>query len=102
MTQPRSPCYKVAARLDVPDLVKRARSAALTGLHLRVLEPGRLAAGDAIELVERAPNAVTVADAVRARFAPVADLGLVARVLELPYLADDWRTKIAARLPRAA
>jgi len=54
----------------VPDLVIRARRTAFTGLHLRVLEPGYVGAGDAIEPVSRAEHEITVADAVRARFGP--------------------------------
>ena len=98
VSQPRSPCYKVAARLGIPDLVIRARRARFTGLHLRVLEPGELAAGDAIELVERASHAITVADAVAARFDPAPDPALVAAVLALPALAEEWRGKTAPRL----
>jgi MOSC domain-containing protein YiiM len=101
VAQPRSPCFKVAARLGIPDLVMRARRSALTGLHLRVLEPGRLAAGDGIAVVERPRHAITIADAVRARFgAP--DPDLVARVLAVPELAEEWRVKTAPRLARAA
>jgi MOSC domain-containing protein YiiM len=102
VAQPRSPCYKVAARLAVPDLVIRARRARLTGMHLRVLEPGELAAGDAIEVVERPTHGITVADAVAARFDPAPDQAVVARVLALPQLAEQWREKTAPRLAKAA
>ncbi len=101
VAQPRSPCFKVAARLAIPDLVMRARRTRFTGLHLRVLEPGELAAGDAIELVERAAHGITVADAVAARFDPAPDQALVAAVLGLPELAEQWREKTAPRLSRA-
>jgi MOSC domain-containing protein YiiM len=101
VSQPRSPCFKVAARLGIPDLVMRERRAGFTGLHLRVLEPGSIAAGDAIEVVSRAPHAVTVADAVRARFG-ASDPELVASVLAVPELAEEWRLKTAPRLARAA
>jgi MOSC domain-containing protein YiiM len=102
VSQPRSPCAKVAARLGIPDLVVRARRARLTGLHLRVLEPGELGAGDAIEVVERAVHGVTVADAVCARFDPSPPRDLVAAVLAVPALAEEWRMKTAPRLARAA
>jgi MOSC domain-containing protein YiiM len=102
VAQPRSPCFKVAARLAIPDLVMRARRTRFTGMHLRVLEPGDLAAGDAIELVERAAHGITVADAVAARFDPAPDQALVAAVLGLPELAEQWREKTAPRLARAA
>jgi MOSC domain-containing protein YiiM len=102
VSQPRSPCAKVAARLGIPDLVMRARRSRCTGLHLRLLEPGELGAGDAIEVVERAAHGVTVADAVAARFDPAPPRELVATVLALPALAEEWRAKTAPRLARAA
>jgi MOSC domain-containing protein YiiM len=102
VSQPRSPCAKVAARLGIPDLVVRARRARLTGLHLRVLEPGELGAGDAIEVVARAAHGISVADAVAARFDSSPDQGLVAAVLAVPALAEEWRVKTAPRLARAA
>jgi MOSC domain-containing protein YiiM len=102
VSQPRSPCAKVAARLGIRDLVMRARRSRCTGLHLRVLEPGELAAGDAIELVERASHRITVADAVSARFDSAPDQALVAALLVLPELAEEWRVKTAPRLAAAA
>jgi MOSC domain-containing protein YiiM len=102
VSQPRSPCAKVAARLGIPDLVMRARRARFTGLHLRVVEPGELAAGDAIERLERPDHGITVADAVAARFDAAPDPALVAAVLALPALAEEWRVKTAPRLARAA
>ena len=101
VSQPRSPCPKPAARLGVPDLVMRARRERITGLHLRVLEPGELGAGDAIELVEPAAHGITVADAVAARFDPAPDPGLVRAVLDVPELALEWRAKTAPRLAAA-
>ena len=101
VSQPRSPCFKVAARLGIPDLVSCARRTGFTGLHLRVREPGAVAAGDAIAVVSRARHGVTVFDAVRARFGPP-DPELVAAVLAVPELAPEWRVKTAPRLARAA
>jgi hypothetical protein len=57
--------------------------------------------GDAIEAVSRARHGVTVFDAVRARFGPP-DPELVAAVLAVPELAEEWRVKTAPRLARAA
>jgi MOSC domain-containing protein YiiM len=102
VSQPRSPCAKVAARLGMPDLVVRARRARLTGLHLRVLEPGELGAGDAIEVVERPGHEITVADAVAARFGAAPARELLDAVLAVPGLAEEWRVKTAPRLAAAA
>jgi MOSC domain-containing protein YiiM len=101
VSQPRSPCFKVAARLGISDLVIRARRTGFTGLHLRVLEPGSVACGDEIEVVGRPSHGVTVFDAVAARFGP-RDPGLVAAVLAVPELAEEWRSATAPRAARAA
>jgi MOSC domain-containing protein YiiM len=91
VSQPRSPCHKVAARLGRPGLVAEARRTGFVGLHLRVLAPGMLAAGDPIERLERPDHGVTVADAVRARFERRPRL-----IAAAPELAADWRAKTAA------
>jgi MOSC domain-containing protein YiiM len=101
VSQPRSPCFRVAARLAIPDLVMRARRTGFTGLHLRVLEPGEIGRGDALERVDRPAHGVTVADAVRARFGAL-DRDLVAALLAVPELAEEWRAKTAPRLAQAA
>jgi MOSC domain-containing protein YiiM len=64
--------------------------------------PGELAAGDAIEPVERAAHGITVADAVTARFGAAPSRELVAAVLAVPALAAEWRLKTAPRLAAAA
>jgi MOSC domain-containing protein YiiM len=102
VSQPRSPCAKVAARLEIADLVMQARRSRCTGLHLRVLVPGELGAGDAIEVLARPAHGITVADAVSARFDPAPPRELVAAVLALPELAEEWRAKTAPRLAQAA
>ena len=55
VSQPRSPCWKIDRRLKVDDASRFVEAAGITGWYYRVLEPGTVAAGDAIELLER-PN----------------------------------------------
>lgn len=53
VSQPRSPCWKLARRVGVPDLVARVESNFRSGWYARVLQPGWVAAGDAVEGLER-------------------------------------------------
>lgn len=53
VSQPRSPCWKIDRRLGVPEASRFVEAAGVTGWYYRVLEPGGIAAGDAIELLER-------------------------------------------------
>ncbi|WP_410793205.1 MOSC domain-containing protein [Kribbella sp. C-35] len=67
VTQPRRPCYRLAAHHDVEDLAVRTQRSGRTGFYCRVLSPGHLAAGDPIELRMRPQHGPTVAEALRAR-----------------------------------
>ena len=63
VTQPRTPCYKLAARFGRADMVKRFWRGGTSGFYLAVLLEGHLAAGDRVELLERDEKQITVAQA---------------------------------------
>jgi MOSC domain-containing protein YiiM len=62
VTAPRMPCMTFQKRVDLPHWVRRFTRAGRPGAYLRVLTPGALGAGDAVQLVERPAHGVTVAD----------------------------------------
>ncbi len=68
VSQPRSPCYKLAMRMELPAFPKAFLASGRSGFYLRVLEEGEIGAGDSIELVSREPEAPTVAQTVRALY----------------------------------
>jgi MOSC domain-containing protein YiiM len=53
VSQPRSPCWKLARRWQVPDLPKRVMLTGRSGWYLRVLKPGEVSEGLAITLESR-------------------------------------------------
>jgi MOSC domain-containing protein YiiM len=65
VVSPRSPCFKLAMKMEDPQFPKAFLQSRRTGFYLRVLEEGELGAGDAITLVSRDPAAPTVDQAVR-------------------------------------
>ena len=62
----RTPCQNFQGFLDEPHWVRRFTEHGVPGAYLRVVEEGELAAGDAIEVVERRDHDLTVAFAFRA------------------------------------
>ncbi|ARF55868.1 MOSC domain-containing protein [Streptomyces gilvosporeus] len=60
VTSPRIPCRTFQEWLGEPGWIKRFTRAAVPGAYLRVLEPGEIRAGDAVEAVHRPGHAVTV------------------------------------------
>jgi MOSC domain-containing protein YiiM len=63
---PRVPCVTFAAKMAEPKWIRTFTEAAVTGAYLRVLTPGDVRAGDAIEVVSRPDHGVTVAAYFRA------------------------------------
>ena len=68
VTSPRSPCFKLAMKMERPQFPEAFLQSRRTGFYLRVLEEGELGADDAITLVERDPAAPTIDRAVRDAF----------------------------------
>ncbi|MCP1312421.1 MOSC domain-containing protein [Paenibacillus tyrfis] len=61
VSEPRNPCYKLAAKYEVPNLIVRVRNTGYTGFLFRVLKEGMVSANDPITLIEEHPQKVTVA-----------------------------------------
>jgi MOSC domain-containing protein YiiM len=99
VSQPRWPCFKLALHRRRRDVQQRMRATGRTGWYLRVLQPGAVVVGTAIEVVERDPGGLTVVDAHLA----MADRHLENRsrteaLAHLGVLADAWRVPLQERL----
>ncbi|MER7483102.1 MOSC domain-containing protein [Streptomyces sp. NPDC126510] len=66
VTSGRIPCRTFQGHLDEKGWVKRFTQRGAPGAYLRVIEPGELRAGDAVEIVHRPGHDVTVALQFRA------------------------------------
>ncbi|WP_330459345.1 MOSC domain-containing protein [Streptomyces sp. NBC_00820] len=66
VTSGRIPCRTFQGHLDERGWVKRFTRKAATGAYLRVIEPGEIRAGDAIEIAHRPDHGVTAALQFRA------------------------------------
>jgi len=97
VTQPRTPCFKLGIRMAEKDFPARFTAANRTGFYLRVLEEGRVAAGDAIEWVERAAGSMSVREVFRLRHVG-GTRAEYERAARLPGLASSWRGAFEKRL----
>jgi MOSC domain-containing protein YiiM len=99
VTGPRIPCETFKAWLDEePRWVKRFAAAGRPGAYLRVLTPGRVAAGDDLVVLSRPDVAVTVAESMRAYYG---DRELMVRLLEVEGRGAKWDEIAAGVLSRA-
>ena len=95
--QPRSPCYKLAARFGRQDLPVMMQDTGFTGYLVRVLREGDVAEGDTVTVLERTSD-VSVAEAGRIVNVDRHDLDGARRVLTVPTLGSSVRRKLQARL----
>ena len=106
VTQPRVPCYKLGLRFSRPDMTRRFFRAARTGFYVSVACEGEVGAGDRIELLEREPHHVTVAEVYHAyqstqKARKAGDpnvLALMRRALEVDALPGVWRAYFEERI----
>ncbi|MEU6816533.1 MOSC domain-containing protein [Streptomyces sp. NPDC046860] len=66
VTSGRIPCRTFQGHMAEPGWVKRFTRKGATGAYLRVIEPGGIRAGDAVEIVHRPDHGVTAAKQFRA------------------------------------
>ena len=91
VSQPRSPCYKLATVTGRPDLLKRLVHTGRTGWYLRVLKGGTAPASGPIQVIERHPAGISVLVAHRASLPGGLDRAEVKAVARVDTLASDWR-----------
>ncbi len=85
---PRIPCGTFQGWLAQAGWIKRFTQAARPGSYFRVIEPGEIRAGDAVEVVYRPAHDVTVAVAFRAL---TLEPDLLPRLLDADALPRDLR-----------
>jgi MOSC domain-containing protein YiiM len=97
VTQPRMPCYKLALRMQRPDMVKRFWISGRSGFYLSVVQEGEIQSGDAIERAGFGRPEVTVAELVTLYRNPRPARDAILAALETP-LSAEWKTELRERL----
>lgn len=100
VTQPRVPCFKLGVRFARPELVRLFLASGRSGFYLAVAREGTLRAGDAIEIVARHPQRLSVADAADLQAGRTHDAALLRRAADHPALSEGWRREFRARIDR--
>ena len=98
VTQPRLPCFKLGIRFGRADMVKRFTDSGRSGFYLSVAIEGDVAAGDAIEILERHPAAVSIPELLRMYLSKGDAPERLRDVLAIAALSDAWRTDLQKRL----
>ena len=97
VSQPRGPCWKLAARWAQPDLPKRVVATGRSGWYLRVLEEGAVARDCLVTLESRPWAAWSIARVNEVTYAraDAAKQDERLALLECAELAEEWRGRLA-------
>jgi MOSC domain-containing protein YiiM len=98
VTQPRLPCHKLGIRFGRDDMVKRFLASRRTGFYLSVAVEGDIGAADTIEIVERHPAAVSIAELLRMYFKEGVAPDRLREAIAIPALSDAWRRDLQRQL----
>jgi MOSC domain-containing protein YiiM len=98
VTQPRIPCYKLAAKFGREDIIQRFLESGRSGFYLKVVREGDVGAGDRIEPMSRDSAAVTVTEVARLYNGQSDDRDLFQRAVQLEALPERWRDRFQERL----
>ena len=100
VTTPRVPCFKLEAKFERDDMIKRFLAGRRPGFYLKVLEEGEVKAGDPIEVIERDTDSMTVAEVARLYASGDKDLDGLRRAAQLAALPENWRATFRERIKR--
>ena len=98
VSQPRQPCWKLNLRFAREDMSRRVQDTRRTGWYYRVLEPGEIGAGDAVERLARPHPQWSVARLLRVLYVDRDDRVSLEQMAALDALTPSWRKTAQKRL----
>jgi MOSC domain-containing protein YiiM len=98
VSQGRQPCWKLDRRFNVPGMARRVQQSGRTGWYYRVLEPGSIAPGDRLQLVDRHAADWTLHRLWHVFYVDRMNLAELEGVAGLDVLAESWRKYAVRRL----
>ena len=90
-TEPRMPCYKLGLKFGRTDIIKRFLASRRTGFYFAVTREGMVGAGDAMELVSREQEEISVADITRLYSFERDDAKTMRRAMAVEALPESWK-----------
>jgi MOSC domain-containing protein YiiM len=98
--QPRTPCYKLAAKFEREDMIERFLRSGRSGFYFSVEHEGTVAAGDSLELLSRNESGITVSEVNRLFVREKYNQDLLHKAISTAELPESWRDYFVERLDR--
>ncbi|TVT59852.1 MAG: MOSC domain-containing protein [Sedimenticola thiotaurini] len=91
ISQPRSPCFKLNIRFGYPQMSLVMQTTGKTGWLFRVLQPGKVNAGDTLKLQEEEPTRLSVRGCLDTLYNQPYSEENLRRLTDHPALSEGWR-----------
>lgn len=98
VTEPRTPCHKLAMKFEDDDLPRRFAATGHVGFYCRVLTEGDIGAGDKILAEARDPARLTISEVLGLWADKSASGARLERALGVAALSATWRARFETRL----
>jgi MOSC domain-containing protein YiiM len=98
--QPRTPCYKLAAKFQRDDMIERFLLSGRSGFYFSVEQEGTVAADDEFQLLKRNENGITIAEMNRLFVREKYNHQLLRKAIDTEAVPDSWRDYFVERLQR--
>jgi len=98
--QPRTPCYKLAARFRRDDILERFLLSGRSGFYFSVEQEGSVESGDAFKLLERNRDGILISEVNRLIAHDRYNSSLLNKAVATPALPEHWRDLFSERLRR--
>ena len=100
--QPRTPCYKLAAKFQRDDMIDRFLLSGRSGFYFSVEQEGSVAAEDAFQLLTRNQDGITISEMNRLFVREKYNQDLLRKAVHTAALPENWREYFAERLEQTA
>ena len=99
----REPCWKIQAKYQIPDLVKRMSTTGKTGFYFRVIKEGNVSDNDHLKLIKTAEKdtQLSVYELNDVYYNDRKNASRLSYALQNPYLTNKRKEKLQRLLTRA-
>ena len=103
VSEMREPCWKIQAKYQIPDLVKRMTASGKTGFYFRLIQEGYVSQEDNLELLTQANKAsrLSVYELNDIYYNDRKNISRISYALNNPYLSPSRREKLSRLYHRA-
>jgi MOSC domain-containing protein YiiM len=96
VSEPRFPCFKLGLKYNDASIIKRFMQSRRPGIYFRVLQEGRIQAGDELRLIAREKISISILELFELK----ADVSIerLREMIQVKSLPERWRNKFLTRI----